>query len=82
VKFRLFTSLEFRSLGRKDVPADFKSLNLGEISSFKTCVEKLDKGVAGVISSILKPLLIHFVFKNTFLFHFEFREYFRGFVNC
>jgi hypothetical protein len=31
----LFKSLEFLSLGRKEVPEDFKSLNLGEISSFK-----------------------------------------------
>jgi hypothetical protein len=82
VKFILFKSLEFLSLGRKEVPDDFKSLNLGEISSFINCVEKLDTGDDDVISSELNPLLIHLMFKNDFLFHLEFKVYFNGFDNC
>ena len=51
----LFSNREFRSLGRNEVPADFKSLNRGETSSFKICVEKLDVGDAAVISLSLNP---------------------------
>jgi hypothetical protein len=78
----LFSSREFRSLGRNEVPADFKSLNRGETSSFKICVEKLDVGDAAVISLSLNPAFNHFVLIKAFFDHFEFRANFKGFETC
>ena len=69
---------ELRSLDKKDAPADFKSLNRGEISSFASCVEKFDKGEGLVMSIILVEELIHLEFRKDFLFHFEFKVDFKG----
>ena len=78
----LFSSREFLSLGRNEVPADFRSLNRGEISSFKICVEKLDVGDAAVISLSLNPAFSHFVLIKVFFDHLGFNTNFNGFETC
>jgi len=50
VELKLLSKRLFRSLGNKAVPWDFKSLNRGDISSFKNLVEKFEIGERDVIS--------------------------------
>jgi hypothetical protein len=49
-KLKLFNKRVFLSLGKNEVPADFKSLKRGEISSLAKVVEKFDIGDNDVIS--------------------------------
>lgn len=53
-KTRLLTKRALRSLGRNEVPEDFRSLNLDEVSSLENFVEKFDKGDELGISELIK----------------------------
>jgi hypothetical protein len=53
-KTRLFTKRALRSLGRNEVPDDFKSLNLDEVSSLENLVEKFERGDELGISELSK----------------------------
>jgi hypothetical protein len=66
---RLLTNRELRSLGKKDVPDDFKSLKRDDVSSFENKVEKFDSGDEFVISALIKFEFNHLLFKKFFLFH-------------
>lgn len=79
-KVRLFTNRELRSLGKKAVPEDFKSLKRDEVSSFENKVEKFDKGDEFVISVLSRLEFNHLLFKKFFLFHLLLSTDFRGFV--
>ena len=81
-KLKLFTRRVLRSLVSKDVPADLRSLKRGDKSWFENLVEKFVTGEAESISCFELFSTDQLEFIKVFLFHFWFKAYFRGFLNC
>lgn len=78
----MLISRVFRSLGKNEVPDDFKSLKRGETSSFNNLVEKFEVGAALVISSSFKRAFDHFALMKFFLFHLLLSANLSGFTVC